>query len=61
MYYVVCDANGTCHGIFTDEEVANRLATYVGAYVSGHEPNSISINEVEVSGEAETLKSLVRE
>lgn len=39
--FVVCDANGTCQGIFTDERLANQVADYVGAYVSEHSIDSI--------------------
>jgi hypothetical protein len=34
--FVVCDANGECKGIFANEEFANKLAEYYGAYVSEH-------------------------
>ncbi len=34
--FVVCDASGECQGIFANEEFANKLADYYGAYVSNH-------------------------
>jgi hypothetical protein len=33
-FYVVCDANGICKGIFSNVETANKIADYCGAYVS---------------------------
>jgi len=35
--YVVCDANGECKGLFTNEKAANTAADYFGAYVSSHD------------------------
>jgi hypothetical protein len=33
-FFVVCDANGECKGVFTDEDIAVQTANYYGAYVS---------------------------
>lgn len=34
--HVVCDANGTCHGVFTDKAYAVVLAGQVDGYLSTH-------------------------
>ena len=47
MFYVVCDSNGECKGIFILEEVAHKVADYFGAYVSEHEPLNLFPSEVD--------------
>lgn len=47
MFYVVCDANGECKGIFSNKETANKLADYYGAYVSEHKLLDILPSEVD--------------
>lgn len=39
-FWVVCDTNGECKGIFMTQDLAHKVADFYGAYVSGHVAHS---------------------
>jgi hypothetical protein len=45
-FYVVCDANGECKGVFTIKSVAAKISDYFGACVSEQKVADVLPSEV---------------
>lgn len=49
--WVVCDANGECKGLFSDKELALKIAHFYGAYLTSWTKVICDVSELELPAE----------